>query len=76
MMLGQETLLVTLVRLVDRAPATPPPPKRGRGRPVIYPDWLFMKALVIVIVRRLHTPHELLAGWPSRPPRCAPCAGC
>ena len=34
MMIGQDTLLVTLVRLVDRVPAPPAPPKRGRGRPV------------------------------------------
>ena len=60
-MIGQETLLVTLVRLVDRVPAPPPPPKRGRGRPRTYPDRLFLKALVIMIVRHLHTPHELLA---------------
>ena len=60
-MIGQETLLVTLVRLVDRAPAPPPPAKRGRGRPVTYPDRLFLKALVVMIVRRLHSPYELLA---------------
>lgn len=60
-MIGQERLLVTLVRLVDRAPVPPASPKRGRGRPVTYPDRLFLKALVIMIVRRLHTPHELLA---------------
>jgi len=60
-MIGQETLLVTLVRLVDRAPAPPPPAKRGRGRPVTYPDRLFLKALVIMIVRHLHSPYELLA---------------
>jgi hypothetical protein len=60
-MIGQEPLLVTLVRLVDRLPEPPPPPKRGRGRPKTYPDRLFLKALVIMIVRRLHTVHELLA---------------
>ena len=60
-MIGHTTLLVTLVKLVDRAPAPTPPAKRGRGRPVTYPDRLFLKALVVMIVRRLHTPHELLA---------------
>jgi hypothetical protein len=60
-MIGQVTLLVTLVKLVDRAPAPPPPAKRGRGRPVTYPDRLFLKALVIMIVRHLHTVHALLA---------------
>jgi hypothetical protein len=60
-MIAHETLLVALVRLVDRVPAPPPPARRGRGRPVTYPDRLFLKALVIMIVRHLHTPHELLA---------------
>jgi hypothetical protein len=59
-MIGQESLLVTLVRLVDRLPVPPPPPKRGRGRPKVYADRLFLKALVIMIVRHLHTVHALL----------------
>lgn len=33
---------------------TPPPPPRSRGRPVIYSDGLLLKALVIMIVRRIH----------------------
>jgi hypothetical protein len=60
-MIGHDSLLVTLVALVDRLPAPPPPAKRGRGRPVTYPDRLFLKALVIMIVRRLHSPNEFLA---------------
>ena len=60
-MIGQDTLLVTLVRLVDRLPAPPPPAKRRRGRPRTYPDRLFLQALVLMIVRHLHSPHELLA---------------
>lgn len=59
-MLAQEPLLVTLVRLIDRLPPPPVPPQRGRGRPRTYPDRLFLKALVIMIVRHLHTVHELL----------------
>lgn len=59
-MIAQEPLLVTLVRLVDRLPLPPPPPKRGRGRPRTYPDRLFLKALVVMIVRHLHKVHELL----------------
>ena len=59
-MIGQDSLLVTLVRLVDRVPVPPPPTKRPRGRPKTYPDQLFLKALVIMIIRHLHTVHELL----------------
>jgi Transposase DDE domain len=60
-MIEQETLLVSLVRLVSRIPVPPPAPKRGRGRPKTYPDRLFLQALVIMIVRHLHTPYELLS---------------
>lgn len=59
-MILQESLLITLVTLVDRIPI-PPLPKRGRGRPRTYPDQLFLKALVIMIVRHLHTVNELLS---------------
>jgi hypothetical protein len=59
-MIPQESLLVTLVKLVDRIPMPLPPSKRGRGRPKFYPDRLFLKALVIMIVRHLHKVHELL----------------
>lgn len=60
-MIPHETLLVTLVKLVDQIPMPPPPAKRMRGRPKFYPDHLFLKALVIMIVRHLHNVHELLA---------------
>jgi hypothetical protein len=60
-MIRQTSLLVTLVRLVDRLPRPAPPTKRGRGRPRTYADTLFLKALVIMIVRRLTSPGELLA---------------
>jgi hypothetical protein len=49
-----------LVRLIDRIPV-PPPPKAGRGHPKVYSDRLFLKALVIMIVRHLHKVHELLS---------------
>ncbi len=60
-MVSQVSLLVTLVKLVDRLPMPMPPQKRGRGHPQVYPDRLFLKALVIMIVRHLHTVHELLS---------------
>lgn len=59
-MIGQVSLLVMLLRLGERLPAVPPP-KRGRGRPKVYSEPLFVKALVIMIVRHLHTVHELLS---------------
>lgn len=60
-MIVQDSLLVTLVKLVDRIPVPLTPPKRERGRPKVYPDRLFLKALVIMIVRHLHKVHELLS---------------
>lgn len=60
-MVGPASLLVTLVCLIDVIPQPPPPATRGPGAPRFYPDRLFLKALVIMIVRHLHTDHELLA---------------
>jgi plasmid stabilization system protein ParE len=60
-MISQGTLLVTLVKLVDCLPMPATPAKRGRGHPKVYTDRLFLKALVIMIVRHFHTVHELLA---------------
>jgi plasmid stabilization system protein ParE len=60
-MIAQDTLLVILVKLVDQVPMPPAPPKRGRGHPKVYSDRLFLKALVIMIVRRLHKVYELLS---------------
>jgi hypothetical protein len=59
-MIEHETVLVTLVKLIGRIPVPPPPATRGRGHPPIYPDRLFLQALVIMIVRHLHTVHTLL----------------
>jgi len=58
-MILQASLLVTLVMLVDLLPQPPPPPAK-RGRPKVYSDCLFLKALVIMIIRHLHKVHELL----------------
>ena len=60
-MIHHDSLLVRLVKLIDRIPMPPPPAKRGRGRPKFYPDRLFLKALVIMIVRHLHKVNELRA---------------
>ena len=60
-MIEQETLLVTLVRLVSRMPLVAVPKKRKRGRPTTDPNRLFLQASVIMIVRQLHSLHELLS---------------
>ena len=60
-MILQESLLVSLVMLIDRIPTPAEALKRARGRPKTYPDRLFLKALVIMIVRHLHKVHELLS---------------
>lgn len=59
-MITQDSVLVQLIRLIERIPS-PPPPLRRRGRPIVYSQKLFLKALVIMIVRRLHKVGELLA---------------
>ena len=53
-------MLVTLVKLVDRIPEPPKPPKRGRGKPRVYSEQLFLKALVLMIVKPLSRVHALL----------------
>jgi len=59
-MIPQESLLVVLANLIDLIP-TPPPGAAKRGRPVMYPEKLFLKALLIMIVKHLHKVHELLS---------------
>jgi hypothetical protein len=58
-MVSESSVLVALVQLIDWIPVPVAP--RRRGRPNVYPDRLFLKALVIMIVRRLPTVHSLLA---------------
>jgi hypothetical protein len=60
-MLQQEALLVKLVKLVDKIPESEAPQKKGRGRPKVYADRLIIKALVIMVIRRLYTAYSLLA---------------
>lgn len=57
-MVPQDSALVILVRLVDRLPE--PPPRRRRGRPRRYSDRLFLKALVIMVLKHLPKVHTLL----------------
>ena len=62
MITREDSVLVQLIRLVERLPSPPPPSaRRPRGRPIFYPEKLFLKALVIMILRRLHRVGELLA---------------
>src|SRR5215211_783429 len=58
-MVAEGSVLVMLIRLVDRMPM--PPPSAHRGRPRVYSERLFVKALVIMILRHLPTVHLLLA---------------
>ena len=58
-MVPQESVLIVLMELVDRLPE--PVPLRRRGRPPQYADRLFLKALVVMIVRHLPRVHTLLA---------------
>ncbi len=54
-----DSLLVSLVRLIDRIPM-PPAPRPRRGRPPTYSERLLLKALIIMIIRRLYTAWALL----------------
>ncbi len=56
-MVPQISLLVVLFDLVDRCPSPPP----RRGHPPSYSDRLFLKALVIMVVRGVPTVGGLLA---------------
>jgi hypothetical protein len=58
-MIATPSLLVALLRLIDRVPLPVDEAPRRRGRPVVYSDRLFLKALVVMIVRRLTNVHLL-----------------
>ena len=60
-MIAQESLLVGLLRLVDRLPQPHAPAPRRRGHPTVYSDRLFLKALIVMLVRHIHTVSGLLA---------------
>ena len=58
-MLTQGSILVSLLWLVEQLPTPPPPAKRKRGRQPTYSDKLFVKALIVMIIRRLYTASRL-----------------
>jgi hypothetical protein len=59
-MITQPTRLILLVQLVERLPLSSAPAKCRRGHPYQYSDLLFLKALVIMLVRRVTTVRGLL----------------
>jgi hypothetical protein len=59
-MVTKEPLLVIFVKLVDRIPL-PYEVERRRGRPQIYTKRLLVKALLIMVIRRLYSAYSLLA---------------
>jgi hypothetical protein len=58
-MVTEPSRLIGLMQLIDRIPE--PPPVERRGRPAVYSDRLFLKALVIMAARGLPSIHGLLA---------------
>ncbi len=60
-MISGDSILVSLVRLVDYLPFPPPPARCKRGRQQTYSDRLIVKALVVMIIRRLYTAWALRA---------------
>ena len=60
-MLTHGSILVSLLWLVEQIPTPPPLAKRPRGRQETYSDKLFVKALIVMIIRRLYTAYALLS---------------
>src|SRR5579871_650124 len=58
-MIAEREPLVVLLRLVEGISL--PPALRRRGRPPIYEEQLILKALVVMVVRRVWSVHGLLA---------------
>jgi hypothetical protein len=58
-MVPHPSLLLALVDLIDAIPS--PPVEARRGRPPVYSDRLFLKALVIMLVRNVSTVGGLIA---------------
>ncbi len=60
-MINGDSILVSLVCLVDSLPFPLPPARHQRGRPQTYSEQLLVKALLVMIIRRLYTAWALLA---------------
>lgn len=60
-MIAKEPLLVIFVKMIDRIPYPASETKRKRGRQETYTERLILKALVIMIIRRLYSAYSLLA---------------
>jgi hypothetical protein len=60
-MLTQGSILVSLLWLVEQISLPRLPIKRQRGRQEFYPDTLFVKALIVMIIRRRYTAAALLS---------------
>lgn len=58
-MINPEALLIKLVVLIDKLPQ--PEQEPTAGRPLLYPETLFLKALVIMTLRGLYKVGEFLA---------------
>jgi len=66
-MISGDSILVSLVRLVDHLPFPPPPARRKRGRQPPYSDQLLVKAVIVMSMRRLYPAWALLG---QREGRC------
>jgi hypothetical protein len=60
-MLAKEPLLVIFLKLIDRIPLPEGTGKRQRGRPYEYSERLIVKALIVMVIRRLYRAYSLLA---------------
>jgi hypothetical protein len=60
-MLTPGSILVSVLWLVAQLPTPPPLAKRQRGRQETYSDKLFVKALIVMLIRRLYTAYALLS---------------
>ena len=74
-MVVADSILVSLVRLVDRIPMPAAPVRRQRGRQKTYSDRLILKALMVMIIRRLYTAWALLAFLQPSDPMACPLRG-